>query len=77
MDALRQTGDRARSCGGIAGTSVRVSVTFARTGRVSDARVEGAAAGTPAGECMVGRFRGVQIPPFRGSSMTVYKTVMF
>jgi hypothetical protein len=76
MGALRQAGDSARSCGGASG-SVRVSVTFARPGNVMDAHVEGPAAGTPSGACIAGKFRSLKIPAFRGSSVTVYKTVMF
>jgi hypothetical protein len=79
MQGLRQAGDAARGCAGAAslGGNVRVSVTFARTGRVADAHAEGPAASTPAGACIAGKFRSVQVPPFRGSNMTVYKTVMF
>jgi len=78
MSALRQAGDSARSCaGGASLGNVRVSVTFARPGNVSDAKVDGPASGTPAGACIAGKFRTLKIPPFRGSSVTVYKTVMF
>jgi hypothetical protein len=39
--------------------------------------VEGSAAGTPLGDCVVAKFQSVHVPPFRGSVMTVRKTVMF
>ena len=34
-------------------------------------------AGTPVGNCIAGKFRTVRVPPFRGSSMTVRKTLSF
>jgi len=80
MQALRQAGDAARSCrsGDTPSGSVRVSVTFARTGRVAQASIEDAAlAATPQGSCILGRFRSIEVPPFRGSPMTVRKTLNF
>jgi len=79
MQALRQAGDGARSCvtGSPPTGDVRVAVTFARTGSVADAVVEGPLAGTPPATCIAGKFRPLRIPPFRGSSMTVRKTIMF
>jgi hypothetical protein len=77
MQALRQAGDAARPCltGAAAADGARVAVTFARSGRVSDVSVEGALNGTPIGSCVAGKFRGLSVPPFRGSSMTVRKTI--
>ena len=79
MQALRQAGDNARGCvtGAPPAGDVRVAVTFARTGSVADATVEGPLAGTPPAACIAGKFRPLRIPPFRGSSMTVRKTIMF
>jgi hypothetical protein len=78
MQALCDAGDRARSCVARAGGgSLRVAVTFARTGIVSGAVVEGPLAGTSAATCVEGKFRTVRVPPFRGSSLTVRKTIAF
>jgi hypothetical protein len=80
MQALREAGDAARSCrsGDTPSGAVRLSVTFARTGRVAQANIEDASlAATPVGSCIVSRFRAVAVPPFRGSSMTVRKTLNF
>jgi len=55
--------------------SGRVSVTFAPTGRVTTAVVEGAPfAGTSVGGCVASRFRGAKVPPFAGSPVTVHKS---
>jgi hypothetical protein len=79
MAALRQAAESAKRChtpdapaGG-----VRVAVTFARSGTVSATQIEGGVAGTPLGDCVVAKFQNVRVPPFRGSVMTVRKTVMF
>jgi hypothetical protein len=80
MQALREAGDAAKSCrsGDTPSGAVRVSVTFARSGRVAQANIEDAAlASTPQGSCILGRFRAIAVPPFRGSSMTVRKTLTF
>jgi hypothetical protein len=79
MEVMRRAGDAARGCasGATSGGNPRVSVTFARTGQVADAHVEGPSAGTPAGQCISGKFRSLRVPPFRGSSVTVYKTIIF
>jgi hypothetical protein len=79
MQALRQAGDRARVCfvGGHTTASVRVAVTFARNGSATDAVVEGPLAGTATGVCIASKFRSVHVPPFRGSSLTVHKTITF
>jgi len=79
MQALRQAGDRARVCfvGVRTTASVRVAVTFARNGSATDAVVEGPLAGTPTGVCIASKFRSLHVPPFRGSSLTVHKTITF
>jgi hypothetical protein len=78
MEALRQAGDSSRACvtGATAGGS-RVAVTFVRNGSVSDVAVDGVWSGTPIGKCIAAKFRALHIPPFRGSSMTVRKTLSF
>jgi hypothetical protein len=53
-----------------------VSVTFAPSGRVTSAKVDGGPfSGTPTGGCIATAFRGVTVPPFDGSPVTVRKTV--
>jgi predicted Zn finger-like uncharacterized protein len=55
--------------------SGRIAVTFANNGSATTANVEGPPfAGTPVGGCVAARFRGVHIPPFGGSVITVRKT---
>jgi serine/threonine protein kinase len=79
MQVLREAGDRSRVCMAhvAAPGAVRVAVTFARTGSVASAVVEGALAGTAPAACVEGKFRPLRIPPFRGSSLTVRKTISF
>jgi hypothetical protein len=78
MEAMRRAGDGSRACvtGGASG-GARVAVTFARSGSVADVAVEGSFAGTPVGNCIAGKFRSLAIPPFRGSSVTVRRTLAF
>jgi hypothetical protein len=78
MEALRQAGDSSRACvtGASSGGS-RVAVTFVRNGSVSDVAVDGVWSGTPIGACIAAKFRALHIPSFRGSSMTVRKTLSF
>lgn len=53
----------------------RVSVTFAPTGRVTWANIEGPPfAGTSVGGCIAARFRAASVPPFAGSPITVHKS---
>ncbi len=60
--------------GGVA----RVAVTFAPSGRVTQATVEGPPfAGTPAGGCIAMRARAASVPPFPGAAVTVHKSVRF
>ncbi len=56
--------------------NARVSITFAPTGRVTTATIDGPPfAGTPVGGCIASRFRGVSVPPFSGGPITVHATV--
>jgi hypothetical protein len=79
MAALRQAAESAKRCQTAEAPAggVRIAVTFARSGSVSATQVEGGVAGTPLGDCIVAKFQNVHVPPFRGSVMTVRKTVMF
>ncbi|UQA61773.1 hypothetical protein [Polyangium aurulentum] len=54
------------------GGSGSVRVTFAPSGAVTQASVEGGGfSGTPLGSCIANRFRGARVPPFAGSPVTV------
>jgi hypothetical protein len=80
MQALRSAADAAKGCraGDVPSGAVRVAVTFARGGRVAQANVEDSSlAATPVGACIAARFRAIEVPPFRGSTMTVRKTMTF
>lgn len=56
--------------------NARVSITFAPSGRVSSASVEGPPfAGTPVGGCVASKFRGIKVPAFTGAPVTVRATV--
>jgi hypothetical protein len=79
MAALRQAAESAKRCPSTDAPAggVRIAVTFARSGSVSATQVEGGVAGTPLGDCVVAKFQSAHVPPFRGSPMTVRKTVMF
>jgi hypothetical protein len=78
MQALRDAGDRAHTClARLPSGSLRIAVTFARTGTVEGAVVEGPLAGTAQGACVEAKFRPVRVPPFRGSSLTVRKTITY
>jgi hypothetical protein len=75
--AMSAAASRAMSCkgDGPAGTA-SVSVTFAPSGRVTSAKVEGGPfSGTPTGGCIATAFRSATVPPFDGSPITVRKTV--
>lgn len=53
----------------------RASVTFAPSGRVTSATVDGAPfAGTSVGGCVAAAFRRASVPPFVGSPVTVHKS---
>jgi hypothetical protein len=79
--AMKQITGAAERAGGCreegAGTlHVPVSVTFASSGRVTTARVNGGPlVGTPAGSCLAMALRGVTVPPFEGSPVTVNASV--
>jgi predicted Zn finger-like uncharacterized protein len=55
--------------------STKVQVTFAPSGKATQATVGPPFAGTPTGSCIAGAFRGLSVPPFSGAPMTVSKTV--
>jgi hypothetical protein len=78
--ALEEAGDRAAGCRTVdspAGAA-RLAITFAPSGRVTSAVIEGGPfAGTAAGGCVASKFRSVLVPPFSGESVTVHKTVSF
>jgi hypothetical protein len=78
MQALRDAGDRAHAClVRVPSGPLRIAVTFARSGAVEGAVVEGPLAGTAPGACVEAKFRPLRIPPFRGSSLTVRKTIAY
>jgi cytoskeletal protein RodZ len=55
--------------------SGKVKVTFATSGRVTSANVDGPPfAGTPTGGCIAGVFRRAKVPPFAGNPVTVSKS---
>ena len=54
----------------------KVSVTFAPSGRVTTAVVDGPFAGTPTGGCIARTFRSARVHPFDGTLVTVRKTVI-
>jgi hypothetical protein len=78
QQALAQAAQRAKGChvpGGPTG-NVRVSITFASSGEVTGATVQGALfSNTLEGECIAAKFRSVQIPPFTGGDFVAHKTV--
>jgi hypothetical protein len=56
--------------------SARVSVTFAPSGRVTSATVNGPPfAGTETGGCIAKAFRSASVPAFEGAPVTVHKSV--
>jgi hypothetical protein len=78
QQALAQAAQRAKGChveGGPTGT-VRVSVTFAPSGDVTGASVQGAAfTNTVEGDCIAAKFRGIHIPAFSGNDFVARKSV--
>lgn len=57
--------------------TAHVVITFAPSGRVTTARVNGPPyAGTPTGGCIASRMRSAHVPPFSGGFVTVSKTVI-
>jgi hypothetical protein len=68
----------ASTCNDASGPSgmARVSITFAPSGRVTQAVVDGPPfAGTPLGSCIASKFRAASVPAFRGGPVTVKQTV--
>jgi hypothetical protein len=53
--------------------SGQATVTFATSGRVTSANVNGDFAGTSVGTCVVKLFRSAKVPPFAGDPVTVSK----
>jgi predicted Zn finger-like uncharacterized protein len=75
--ALGAAAGSARSCKKPDGPTGggKVKVTFAPSGNVTSAQVQGAPfAGTSVGGCVAGVFRGARVPPFDGSPVTVTKS---
>lgn len=53
----------------------KVKVTFAPSGNVTSAQVQGAPfAGTPVGGCVASAFRSARVPPFSGAPVSVTKS---
>lgn len=77
ISALSTAASAAAGCkqaGGPTGRG-RVSVTFAPSGRVTTATVNGPPfAGTSVGGCVAAQFRRATVPPFSGSPVTVHKS---
>jgi hypothetical protein len=76
--ALAAAADSARACrrDDAPRGEARVRVTFATTGDVVYAEVEGAPyAGTPAGDCVARKFRNAHVPPFAGDARSLATTV--
>ena len=75
--ALGAAAASARSCkkaGGPTGTG-RVRVTFAPSGNVTSAQVQGAPfAGTSVGGCVARAFRSARVPAFGGGPVSVSKS---
>ncbi len=67
----------AKGCGKPDGPkgSAKVQVTFSPSGKATQATVGPPFAGTSVGSCIAGSFRGLSVPPFTGSPVTVSKTV--
>ena len=55
--------------------SAKVQVTFAPSGKATQATVGAPFAGTPVGSCIASLFKSAAVPPFSGAAMTVSKTV--
>jgi hypothetical protein len=78
--ALNDGAARAMSCRqpGDPSGNATVVVTFAPSGRVTQALVNGPPfAGTSTGGCIAARLRGISVPPFSGDLVTVKKTIVF
>lgn len=76
LAALGTAASAATSCkreGGPSGSG-SASVTFSPDGPVKSVTVSAPFAGTPVGQCVASAFRGVHVPPFSGSSITLPKS---
>jgi hypothetical protein len=76
--AISVAGRRAASCltGDDARSTMPVSVTFAPSGRVTTATVDGGPfVGTSAGGCIARALRSASVAPFDGSPVTVHSSV--
>ena len=77
MTALGSAAGAAQSCRKPDGPtgSGRIAVTFAPSGAVTSAQVEGPPfAGTAVGGCVAARFRSARVPAFSGGTVTVHKS---
>jgi cytoskeletal protein RodZ len=75
LNAAAGSASGCRQEGDPSGTA-SVVVTFATSGRVTSATVNGPPfAGTRTGGCIASRMRSARVPPFSGSPITVSKTV--
>jgi hypothetical protein len=74
--ALNAAAGAAGSCGqGGAPGKGKIQVTFAPSGKVSDAQlVEGPFGGTAAGKCALRHFKAAKVPAFSGAPVTVAKS---
>jgi hypothetical protein len=74
--ALSTATSQAAGCGqGGAPGKGKIQITFAPSGKVSDAAlVEGPFAGTAAGKCALRHFRAARVPAFSGAPVTVAKS---
>ncbi len=76
--AIAAAVESARRClpAGSAGGEAQVRVTFAASGDVVYAEVEGAGfAGTPVGECVARKLRNAHVPAFGGESRSIERVV--
>ena len=78
--ALGAAASAAQSCRapGAGRFPARVSVTFAPSGRVTTATVDGPqVSGSATGSCVATKFRSIRVDPFSGPAVTVHKTFDF
>lgn len=76
LAALQSVSGSAGSCVSDHGALVaRVSVTFAPSGRVTLATVDGSLAGTPEGSCIARALRSARMAGFEGPHVTVRRTI--
>lgn len=76
IKALSAAASQSASCGaGGAPGKGKIQVTFAPSGKVSDAQlVEGPFGGSTAGKCALRHFRAAKVPAFSGAPVTVAKS---